>query len=369
MRAPLLLAVGLAILIGVWIYSGQLSNHDGLIAESEKSEVKESTSETVSRNISEGLITVRTKLLIAELYDRFVVVRGRTESVRSVHVRAELDGRIIESNIQRGSYVKQGQVIAKLDKSNREKRIAEAEATVKQRKLEHEAALELNRKGHGGSLKIAEAITLLKKAQAIASQIEKEIEATNIRAPFDGVLEERHIEIGDYVMEGQRLATVVDQNPILVVGQVSERDVDKIINGASGEVKLIDGKVLNGHIRYVASQADAATRTFRIELEVPNNDHSLRSGVSAEIHVKTSTSPAHLVSAAALTLDENGVIGVRLVNPQGLVTFHEAEIVGESSEGVWLSGLPDKVNIITVGQEYVRDGDVVRIDIETDSPT
>ena len=369
MRKTLLIALIAAAAIGGWIYSGQLENGDAGadgVGEASEAEAESATAASADAPTSE-LVTVRVRRVDAEDYDRHVVVRGRTEAVRWVDLKAELDARIAEILVKKGARVVVGQVIARLDMQDRAARRAEAQALVAQRQLEYDAAVTLNKRGHRGEVQVAQAAAALESAFALVTRIDEEIADTVLRAPFDGVLEERHIDIGDYVMEGQTVAIVVDRDPCLIVGQVSERDVDKIKLGAVGSAELIDGEIHKGRIRYIATMAEPATRTFRIELEVPNGDGELRDGVTAEIRIKVSTAPAHFVSPAVLTLDDAGVVGVRLVEAGGRVAFHRADIVGETSEGVWLGGLPPTIDLIVVGQEYVRGGDEVTIAREEDA--
>ena len=367
MRTTLLIAIVLAALIGGWLYSGQLENGDADAEGPQQDAALEAPAEANLESADDRALRVRVRRLEAEPYDRHVIVRGRTEAVRWVDIKAEIDARVNEVLVEKGVRVTSGQVIARLDMANRAARMAEAQALVAQRQIEYEAAVTLNQRGHRGEVGVAQAAALLESAFALVTQIDEEIYDTEIRAPFDGVLEERQVEVGDYVMEGQGLATVVDQNPFLVVGQVSERDVDKIRLGAAGTAELIDGQIRDGHIRYIGTMAEPATRTFRIELEVSNDDRRLRDGVTAEIRIKVSTGPAHFVSPAVLTLDEDGVVGVRLVDAAGRVSFRRADIIGESSDGVWLGGLPAVIDLIVVGQEYVRDGDEVRVAREEDA--
>ena len=198
--------------------------------------------------------------------------------------------------------------------------------------------------------------------------MEQEIDDTELRAPFDGIVEHCHVDIVDYVKEGAAVATVVDQDPYLVIGYVSEKEVGKLSLADRGTATLITGETLSGQIRYIASMAEPQTRTFRIELEVPNPNESLRDGVTAELRVRVETIAAHFVSPAVLTLDDDGVVGVRLLDDDDRVVFHHADIVGDSAGGVWLASLPETVRLITVGQEFVRDGDVVEAAGEADAP-
>jgi multidrug efflux system membrane fusion protein len=189
--------------------------------------------------------------------------------------------------------------------------------------------------------------------------MEKQMEDTKIRAPFHGVVDNRMVEVGDYMVPGSACALVVDLHPMLVIGQVSENEVPLIKIGDKGWAKLVTGERAEGHLRFVAQSAEPATRTFRIELEVPNDTSAIRDGITAEIHITTRTVTAHRISPAILALDDRGVVGVRIVEAGNRVRFVPVQIVSDGPEGMWVTGLPPRVTIITVGQDYVTNGQVV----------
>jgi multidrug efflux system membrane fusion protein len=140
---------------------------------------------------------------------------------------------------------------------------------------------------------------------------------------------------------------------------VSENEIPLIKTGDRGWAKLITGERAEGHLRFVAQSADPATRTFRVELEVPNDASTIRDGVTAEIHVTTRTVLAHRISPAILGLNDSGVVGVRIVEQGNRVRFVPVTIIADGADGVWVAGLPPTVTVITVGQEYVINGQVV----------
>ena len=151
----------------------------------------------------------------------------------------------------------------------------------------------------------------------------------------------------------------MDEEPYLVVGQVSEHDIGLVKIGDAGEAKLANGAAVAGQVRFVGTVADPATRTFRVELEVPNPARTLRSGITAEIRIPVESVQAHFISPALLTLDDQGVLGVRTVSNAAQVEFMPVEIFATRRDGVWITGLPPTVTIITVGQEFVRHGETV----------
>jgi multidrug efflux system membrane fusion protein len=154
-----------------------------------------------------------------------------------------------------------------------------------------------------------------------------------------------------------------------VVGQASELDVGQLQVGLPGSARLASGLTVNGRIRYIATVADEATRTFRVELEVVNPDRLLRAGATAEIRIPVETVSAQRLSPAALTLDDVGRLGVRTVGDSDIVAFAPIRIFSSDLDGVWVTGLGDRATVITVGQEFVRHGEKVVPVIDETAPS
>jgi multidrug efflux system membrane fusion protein len=306
-----------------------------------------------------AIASVRVKTVESQLVTRDVIIYGKTEAARSVTLRAELDGRVIDTGAKRGARVKQGEMIVRLDARDLEARLQQAKALVRQRQIQYEAALRLKSKNFQSQAEVAEALANLEAARATTRRVEVEISLNVLLAPFDGVLQARPVEIGDFIAEGKEIARIIELDPILVTGSVTQRELEHLKVGAHGSAKLITGQSLEGVVRYVASEADGATRTFRVELEVDNPDGSVVSGTTAEMRIPAEELAAHYISPALLSLNSQDQIGVKSVNEEGVVVFYVVDIVRTGVDGVWVSGLPARVRVITVGQGFVREGDRV----------
>jgi multidrug efflux system membrane fusion protein len=288
-----------------------------------------------------------------------IVLRGQTVANREVELRAETRGKVIAVPAEKGTLVRIGDVIAQVSDDDRKARLDQTKALLAQREIEYDNAQKLSKKGYRPETDVAETRAKLEEARAAVTSMEIDIGYTTISAPFDGVIEERAVEIGDFVDVGDRVARIVDLDSVLVVGQAAERDINKIKVGMPGSARLISGGTVEGKIRFVGSTADAKTRTFRVELEVANPGHTIVQGVSAELHLPVADLPAHRVSPAILTLAENGDVGVKTIGPDNTVEFHAVTIVATETDGVWLAGLPPTVTFITVGQDFVTAGQKV----------
>ena len=236
----------------------------------------------------------------------FIKASGFTEADKFVQVRAEVGGRVVEVPVQQGDFVKKGDLICQLY-------IAGREAYPK------------------------------------------------IVAPFSGYLETVNVDSGDYLNLGGICASLIDPDPMLLIADIAEKEIAQVKLGSATKAKLISGREIQGEVAFIATSADKNTRTFRVEISVANSDRTIRDGVSAEIFITGNALPAHRISPAILSLNEQGKLGIRVVNNKNEVEFRAIEIMEDTTEGLWISGLPASARIITLGQEYVFQGQVVEV--------
>ena len=237
---------------------------------------------------------------------------GFTEADKFVQIRAEVSGRVISRPAKQGDFVKEGDLLCQLY-------IAGREAYPK------------------------------------------------IVAPFSGYLESLKVDEGDFLNTGAVCASLIDPDPMLLVADIAEKDIAQIQLGSEATAKLISGRMVNGLVSFIASSADKNTRTFRVEISVDNNDRTIRDGVSAEIYIKGKEEAAHIISPSILSLSDEGKLGIRTVNIENKVEFKEIKILEDTNKGMWVSGLGEEARIITLGQEYVFQGQTVNVK-ETFSP-
>jgi len=201
------------------------------------------------------------------------------------------------------------------------------------------------------------------QAKAALSTTEIALGNTQIRAPFDGFVDERYVDVGDYMRPGDKCELVIAPEPFLAVGAVSEQEVGQIHVGQPASATLVTGEKVEGKIHFVADRADQTTRTFRVEVELPNPDGKLRDGVSADIQIPVKQLQAVRISPGILVLDDAGGVGVRAV-VNGAVRFYPVQRLEDSPQGMWVSGLPEHVYVITVGQEFVNNGERVKTELD-----
>ena len=341
-------SAGITIAIALWLASGHMGGG-----------TKSYGSEQDSQVTTAPFASVRVRHQFAEEFTRNIIVNGRTAPARIVELNAETDGRVIGVGVERGDRFDVGDVIVKLDQRDRRARLAQAEATVKQRELEFEARAKLKGNSYVSEAQLQEAKALLEAAKAELTRARLDIYYMVIRAPFAGALQDRQVEIGDFVKLGDPVAVIVDDRTLIIKASIAEYEAHFVKKGGPGSAKLATGQTVNGTIRYIAPVANQATRTFDVELEIDNADGALRAGMTAELVIPAETIYAQKVSPSLLTLDDNGDLGIKVVNESGFVEFHAADIAMSSSDGVWIAGLPHSATIITVGQGFVNEGAMV----------
>ena len=304
-------------------------------------------------------IKVVAKRSVAQKIDSAVVLRGQTEAARQVDVRAETSSTVVSEPLRKGIFVTEGQLLCELDPGTRQASLAEARARLSEmearsaeaksrvpeaeaRQNEAQARLDealtnqnvarrLNEDGFAAETRVKNADAAVAAAQAAVeaalsgvsaaesgilsaeaaiesaaagiASAEKEIERLQIRAPFAGLLESDTAELGSLLQAGGLCGTVIQLDPIKLVAFVPETEVERVSVGALAGARLAAGGAeVTGRVTFLSRSADTTTRTFRVEIEVPNPELAIRDGQTAEILIATDGGMAHLLPSSALTL-------------------------------------------------------------------
>ncbi len=342
-QRPYIIAITISAVLMLWMASGVMK-------------AQEIPSSKKSKNVIVPKVKVATQY--AENINDTVELYGRTEPDRITTLKAEISGKIEDVLAKRGSYVTKGQIIARLEINDLAAQLQRSQALLEQRKIEYKGTKKLNADGYQGEVQLSIAAANLEAVKADIKRLEISIENTVIRAPFDGILNTRYVEQGDFVKSGDEIAMIADLNPLIVRAFVTENQIEKLKVGQQADIRLLNKRQASGEVRYIASVADEATNTFKIEIAIDNTKNKLLAGLSSEVEIALSKIPAIKISPALLALDELGNIGVKTVI-DGIVKFTAINIVKSESDGIWLSGLGQQADIIILGQGFVRAGDQV----------
>jgi multidrug efflux system membrane fusion protein len=358
-----------------------------------------SDTDTAEVPAADRRVKVVVKQLTAQSIDSAVLLRGQTAAARQVDVRAETSAVVVSAPLRKGAQIVEGQIMCSLDEGTRsaaldqaiaelaeaesrvpesEARVQEAQARLQEANINQNASSRLNADGFASTTRLASADAAvataqagvsaaqsglraarsgIQAAQADVARAQAELDRLVIKAPFSGLLESDTAELGALMQPGALCGTIIQLNPIKLVGFVPETEVNRVQVGAMAGARLAaGGGEVRGRVTFISRSADPQTRTFLTEIEVPNPDLAIRDGQTAEILIASEGAQAHLVPQSALTLNDEGTLGLRLVDTDNIVNFREVVLVRDTAEGVWVTGLPDVANVIVVGQEYVIEG-------------
>ena len=320
--------------------------------------------------------SVEVKTFIAKPMAIEVPLRGQTAAKATVTAAAETSGIVLSVNVIKGQLVKAGDLLCTLDPGTREAAVAQAQGALAQANgglAQAQADYDTNAELRGKGLATPNSERLLgvalwsakasvAAAQAGVDNATTELARTKIVAKSGGVIQDPLATVGSSLSaggSGEACATLVQLDPIVFSGMVPEARIDLARIGLPASVKMVTGQIVQGKVSFISSVADSATRSFKVDIDLPNADGSIRSGLTAEATVNVGTAPAQLLPQSVLTLDDDGTIGIRAVE-DSKVKFYAVTIVKDAREGMYVTGLPLKLDVITVGQEFVKAGDTVK---------
>jgi multidrug efflux system membrane fusion protein len=334
-------AGGIAILVTLYVATGLFQPHAA------PKDVDEIKSPTIPR--------VSVAMLVAAERDATVTIRGKTQARNEVDVRAEVEGVVKAIHFDKGDQVRKGDTLCEIKLNDRGAKVQQAQALVAQTQKELEVARDLFKEGFRSKTQLAQSEAAAAQARAVLATMQIALGNTRIKSPFDGFVDDRYVNVGDYMRPGDKCELVIAPVPFLAIGTVSEQEVGQVSLGDPATVKLVSGETVIGKVSFVADRADQMTRAFRVEVEIPNTTGKLRDGISAEIHIAVRRVKAQHISPGIMVLSDNGTVGVRVID-NGVVAFKPVRVLSDDPGGAWVTGLPDRVRVITVGQEFVNDG-------------
>ena len=407
MKKSIFIASFILLLVVGWIGSGQFTDVN---AQDDTSLSTESSNETIEKVVVEDNGNkVEVKEFNFSQIDQSIELQGQTTHNKKIDVKSETTGNIINIAFKRGDKVSKGEELIKISIENRKEllnsakkdldrlnkelelneknkinRLSQNKELIKLYEIEFASAKQLIDKGLSSKSKLSLAsfnlanarsdqedilITFESQQSSIGAQIanvrsqlkniELDIDKTVINSPFSGIISDKMIEESEYITPGNIMFTIIDLNPIKIQGYLSEFDVNKVSLGTKAIIENTNGLKKNGTISFISPSAETSTRTFEITIEADNADLSFKSGITTKITIAGSELKAHKIPPSILTLQDDGTVGVKAVNDENIVIFYPTTSVKDTIDGIWVSGLPDKVNLIVTGQEYVAVGESV----------
>ncbi len=366
MKSKYAVTIGLTVVVVIWMLLPRERGafDDGFALPENDTTINAVGNDGTITNDNESF-TVRVASISAQNYQERVRVRGQTKAFRHVDVRAEVSGRVVATPVARGARVEAGDLLCEIAVDTRAADLQEARSRQEEAQMEYNGALDLQERGLQSRVGIAQFKAALDASTAAVTRAELNLNRTRITAPFAGIMETRVVEVGNLMDMGGTCASLLDDSPMLLIGQVPETDVGKLTLGAPVTATLLSGETVEGKLTYVSRAADTSARSYGIEVEINSGFDSIRQGITAEIHITGAETRAHLIPPSALTLNDEGTMGVKTLGQNNVVQFAPVVVVGENSSldpGMWVLGLPEQSVVITLGQEIVFPGQTVNAD-------
>ena len=286
--------------------------------------------------------------------------QGRVIPSSKLQMVQNLEGGIVtEIRVAQGQRVKEGDLMLALDAEGKGAAVESARASLDQREKEYEASERLAKRGSLPKLQLDNARSALAAARSALEKAEAELGQMEVRAPFSGIIDTVSVEQGSSVQQGAPIATLLQLDPVIAIGEVSERDLVHMAIGGKAEVRLVSGQTAQGTVRYISRQANAATRTFAVEIAIPNPQAAIPAGMTAEITLSTEPVQAVMLPRSVVTLSDKGDLGIRIAKADNTVAFVPIDLIDDTTRGLVLGGVPSDARIIVAGQDLVADGETV----------
>lgn len=355
-------AVLVLVATAAWIVTGEFSS----VGSARQEEPAAATAEPEPEE--PALKSVQVAVPPRQEHARNIRISGAMEADKDAVLAARTAGIVEELPFAEGDRVEEGDVILRLEAEGKGAAVESARQQLAHREAEAAAAERLGESGNISSIQREAARSALASARSALEQAQAELDRLTVRAPFPGIINTLDVERGSAVSANGQVATLLKLDPIIAVGEVSERNLDTVEIGDEAEVRLVNGDVLKGRIRYISRQASAQTRTYRIEVAIPNPDNSIPAGMTAEIDISARMVETAALPRSVVTLNSEGELGVRTVNESGVVDFYPIDIVDDTPDALYLAGIPADSRVIVAGQGFVTEGERVQVD-EIDQST
>jgi membrane fusion protein, multidrug efflux system len=343
---------------GAWIVTGEFSS----VGSAQTAEGKESPTAEVPA--AEKAPLVRTVSAVEPAFvdhARAIRLSGITEADKRVELAARAEGVISSLTMTKGGMVGAGAVVMELEGPETLAQEEIARIALEQKTRDLEVAQKLFEGGSTSESNLTNARSARDAAQAELNRAHAAADRLRLKAPFGGIVDTVSVELGEWVQTGTPVATILSLDPILVKAEVSEVDLAAVSVGSTAKVRLVNGTEMDGTVRLVAREASAQTRTFPVEIALPNPRMSLPSGMTAEVSLYAQPVRAVVVPRSIITLSDKGELGLRVVGADNVAQFAAVQIIDDTPDGLVVTGVPDGVRIITAGQDLVRNGETVEV--------
>lgn len=324
-------------------------------------------------------VAVEVAPVVERTVEREIQAVGTVEANRFTTVSAEVAGAVARFDLREGEHVAKGQILARLRRSDLEIALKEAEANLEEKRAllvraeqDHQrfqalfaegaiSAAELDRVGAGARAAKAQKESVEEAFRKIADQLRR----TTVVAPFSGYIVKKHVEVGQWVEEGGKVADLVDIDTVYIVIPLNERDIGKVRrgDGASVIVDTYPGRTFAGQIAYIVPQADPGSRNFPVKIRVDNSkEQLLKAGMFARVRLRYGEPrQALFIPKDALVLrGKEQIVFVLDTARVQLVRVETGQALEDHVEVV-TGALKQRQEVVVAGNEVLQDGSPVQV--------
>jgi membrane fusion protein, multidrug efflux system len=354
-------AILVLVAAGLWVGTGKFASVGSEEAHAAQPAPDGKTPEATTKVSAAPLRTVAVITPVFADHARGLRISGVTDADKRSVLAARTGGVIRTLGVKQGDLVAADQAVMTIEGPEVIAGIATAKAALSQRQQEFDVAEKLFKSGNTAELQLIAQRAALAAAEAQVSQAEAEADKLTLRAPFAGTVDSVAVELGEWVQTGGTIATLIALDPIVVRAEVSEIDVGYVKVGDKASVRLVGGQKFEGTVRHLSREASQGTRTYPVEIALPNPDRKIPAGMTTEVNLYAAPVRAVVVPRSIITLSSEGELGLRIVGADNVAHFTSVDLIDDTPEGLVLAGVPADARIIVAGQDLVRDGETVNV--------
>ena len=315
------------------------------------------------------LVTVQA--ITDTLFKHYVELQGDVSTTQNVIIYPEFQGTLSRVLVKEGDRVSKGQLLARIDDGGLGSQLQQLESQAALAKTTFERQKRLWDQNIGSEIQYLQTKTSYESAESAVNQLKSQLGKTAVRAPFSGVIDDVITDQGTVVSAGQQLFRIVNLKDMHIKANVPERFIKDVTPGKEVTVEFpILGETLNSTIKQTGNYINPANRTFSIEVDVPNQDGTIKPNLTARLKINDYTNEqAILIPLNVISEDGEGAQYVYMAvaktdSIQNEMSAQRQYITTGQTQGdviEILSGLSQGDQIIIEGARAVKEGQAIKI--------
>ncbi len=318
--------------------------------------------QTQSESSGENPRNVRILELGSETIAEFFEISGPVAPVRGTDLSAQESGPVVALPVDKGQAVGKGKTVLVIERDILKSELKAAEASFALEDYNLDKVRQLHKAGKVSRIELLTAESSHALADSRVEVLRERYERAGIKAPFDGVLVDRYVELGQLVIPGQRVARILDPYTLKLETYLTDSQVQWVGVGDKATIKMGESRErAHGMVSWVGFEADRMTGKFKVEIEIPNPDLKFHSGVIGRARLEKNL----VFDVVAIPRDAilPGRVGpIAYVVEGDRAVLHRLELGEDQGVMVVVRGGLEPGDLLVVrGHRDLRDGSLVRV--------